>query len=119
VVKSRQSVDWYTYFKSIRTQCPWSYVAWLQGQIDIVTWNSAVPLEPLGKYQARMYLLDCPNDTVETMAEELDSKDAECEWLFSYPGYGDYATPVAVLIQQHRHELAKIRQSLDAKIKEQ
>jgi hypothetical protein len=119
VVKNHQSVDWYAYFKSIRQQCPWSYVAWLQGLIDIVSWDSAKVLEPLGKYQARMYVLDYPDNIVEAMAEELDSNDKDCEWLFSYPGYGDYATPVAVLIQQHRHELAKIRQSLDAKIKEQ
>ena len=117
--RSHQSVDWLEYFESIQKECPWSLAAYRRNLIDIVSWDSAKALEPLGKYQARMYLLDYPNNIVEAMAEELDSRDQDCEWLFSYPGYGDYATPVAVLIQQHRHELAKIRQSLDAKIKEQ
>ena len=117
--RSHQSVDWLEYFESIQKECPWSLAAYRRNLIDIVPWDSKLPLVPLGKYQARMYLLDYPNNIIEAMAEELDSSDELCEWLFSYPGYGLYATPVKVLIQQHRHELNKIRQSLDAKIKEQ
>lgn len=116
--RNHQSVDWLAYFESIQRECPWSLAAYRRDLIDIVPWDSLQRLAPLGKYQARMYVLDYPNNIIEAMAEELDSSDELCEWLFSYPGYGDYATPVAVLIQQHRHELAKLRQSLDAKIKE-
>jgi hypothetical protein len=43
------------------------------------------------------------------MALELDQQDPVHEWLFSYPGYGLYATPVPVLIQQNRQQLNQIR----------
>ena len=107
--RSRQSVDWLSYFKSIRSECPWSYAAWLKGQIDIQQWHQHIEIKPLGEFQARMYTVDYPNAVVEAMAEELDSKDTVHEWLFSYPGYGDYATPVAVLIQQNRQQLNDLR----------
>lgn len=101
-------IDWYQYFKSIRNQCPWSYVAYLKGQIDIIEYTGTVI--PLGDYQARMYIIQAPDSTVEALAYGLD--EGEDEWLFSYPGYGPYATPVAVLIQQNRKQLNDIRNSL-------
>ena len=54
-----------------------------------------------------MYTVDTSNQIVEKMAEELD--EGEYEWLFSYPGYGEYATPETVLIQQDRSVLTKLR----------
>ncbi len=98
------SVDWSRYFKSIRTECPWSYAAYTQGLIDIVAW-SGEPL-PLGTFQARVYVCN-DKDAVEALSSALDH--GESEWLFSYPGYGPWATPVPVLIQQNRHELAQLR----------
>jgi len=106
--KSHLSVNWYNYFKSIREQCPWSYAAYLRGLIDIVEYEGKSI--PLGHYQARMYVIDAPNETVEALAASWDH--GEDEWLFSYPGYGDYATPVAVLIQQNRATLKELRQKL-------
>ena len=108
--KSHQSVNWYDYFKSIREECPWSYAAYLKGKIDIVEYEG-VRL-PLGDYSARMYLITAPDSTVTAIANGLDYDDQECEWLYSYPGYGDYATPVKVLIQQNRKELTKLRSQL-------
>ncbi len=110
--KSRQSVDWYRYFKDIRTQCPWSYIAFIKGLIDIRPWLPGAVIPPLGPYQARMWIMDYPNTIIESMAEELDSRDLVHEWLFSYPGYGEYATPVAVLIQQDRKTLTDLRSKL-------
>jgi hypothetical protein len=106
--KSHLSVDWYRYFKDIRTQCPWSYAAYVKGQIDIVEYSGSSI--PLGRYQARMYVVNAPNETVEALAASWDQ--GEDEWLFSYPGYGDYATPVSVLIQQNRRELNHLRSQL-------
>ena len=108
--KSHQSVDWYQYFKSIRTECPWSYAAYVKGQIDIVSYQGTSI--PLGDYAARMYLVSAPDATVSALAEMWDRADPNCEWLYSHPGYGDYATPVAVLIQQNRQQLNDLRQSL-------
>ena len=113
MVKSHQSVNWYDYFKSIRDQCPWSYRAYLKGEIGIELWTDTDRIEPLGLLQARMYVVDYPNNIIEAMAEELNCDDLDCEWLFSYPGYGDYATPVPVLIQQDRKTLESLRSKLD------
>lgn len=106
---SHQSVNWYQYFKSIRVECPWSYNAYLKGEIDIVPWDGSV--KPLGQCLARVYVVDTDH-SVEALAESLDY--GEDEWLFSYPGYGDFATPVPVLIQQNRALLAKLRNNLSA-----
>jgi hypothetical protein len=108
--KSHQSVNWYDYFKSIREECPWSYAAYLKGKIDIKEYEG-VQL-PLGDYSARMYIITAPDATVSAIAEGLDYEDKEYEWLYSYPGYGDYATPVSVIIQQWRAELNAIRNRL-------
>ena len=111
-VKSRPSVDWLAYFKSIQHECPWSLKAYQQGAISIEDWSHTGTLEPLGNLQARIYIVDLPDNIVEAMAEELDCGDQECEWLFSHPGFGEYATPVTVLIQQDRTRLAQLRKQL-------
>jgi hypothetical protein len=108
--RSHQSVNWYDYFKSIREECPWSYAAYLKGQIDIVEYQGV--RIPLGDYQARMYIVSAPDSTVVAIAQGLDYDDSECEWLYSYPGYGEFATPVSVLIQQNRSQLKNLRQQL-------
>lgn len=99
----RSKTDWGEYFASIKQQCPWSYVAWKQGQIDITEWDSNII--PLNDMQARVYLAQ--DVDVETLAKELDV--GEYEWLFSYPGYGQFATPEKVLIQQLRSTLTELR----------
>lgn len=107
--KSHQSVDWAKYFQSIRAECPWGYRAYLQGQIDIVEYTGEII--PLAGYRARVYVLNTSQDSLEALCRALDQGD--CEWLWSYPGYGPYATDVPVLIQQDRAELARIRLALN------
>jgi len=113
LVKSHQSVNWLEYFESIQKECPWSLRAYKAGAIDIDYWSRTDSIQPLGAFQARMYIVDYPDSIVEAMAQELDCDDIECEWLFSYPGYGSYATPVKVLIQQNRKQLNDIRTKLN------
>ena len=110
--RSHQSVNWLEYFESIQQECPWSLRAYKQGAISIESWHDTPTLEPLGNYQARMYIVDLPDNIVEAMAQELDCNDQDCEWLFSYPGYGEFATPVKVLIQQNRKQLNALRTRL-------
>jgi len=106
--RNHQSVNWLEYFTSIKTQCPWSLAAYLKGELDICDWTGEV--KPLGKMQARMYILDAEDDEVKQLAEQLD--EGACEWLYSFPGYGPFATPVKVLIQQDRATLARLRKSI-------
>lgn len=108
--RSHQSVDWLAYFKSIQSECPWSYAAWCQGLIDVVEYQGEKI--PLGHYSARMYVLNVEDSTVEALARALNQDDPEAEWLFSYPGFGPWATPVSVLIQQNRRELNDLRSRL-------
>ena len=111
VVRSHQSVNWSEYFEGIKTQCPWSLVAWLKGKIDIVSWQGCDCVTSLGDYKARMYTVKNVNKRrLKKLCKKLDH--GECEWLWSYPGYGPYATPCAVLIQQSRQELNDIRKHL-------
>ena len=113
MAKNHQSVNWLEYFESIQKECPWSLRAYKSGAISIENWTDTDTLEPLGQYQARMYIVDYPDSIVEAMATELDCDDQESEWLFSYPGYGEFATPVKVLIQQNRKTLDNLRNKLD------
>ena len=108
--RSHQSVDWLAYFESIQLECPWSLAAWRKGLIDIVEYQGQ--RIPLGLYSARMYLISAPDATVTAIAQGLDYDDQECEWLYSYPGYGEFATPVSVLIQQNRSTLNNLRTQL-------
>ena len=108
-------VDWQAYFDTIKEQCPWSHSAYHRGKIDIVQYQG--DSQPLGDYEARMYVVNAPEATVESLAEAFDYRDTECEWLFSYPGYGPFATPVPVLIQQDRARLNKLREQLNSEDK--
>ena len=104
-------VDWWEYFARIRTQCPWSWHSWQHGGIDIQAWQGhGVPIEG---FDARVYMVRDPGQDVTALAQQQDLQDTECEWLFSHPGYGLWATPVPVLIQQPRQRLAELRQQLD------
>lgn len=106
-VRNHQSVDWLEYFKSIRVECPWSLAAYQKGQIDIVEYTGQVL--PLGDYAARVYVINAPNETVAALASGLDHQGLD-EWLYSYPGYGPFAAPVSILIQQNRKQLQELRE---------
>lgn len=108
-----EAVDWAAYFDSIRSQCPWSAPAWAQGRILVCSWDPHAVVSELGHYQAILYVCDfLTPDQVQALAETLDQSDSQHEWFFSYPGYGAWATPVTVLIQQHQAALDLIRQRL-------
>lgn len=107
---NHQSVDWLGYFRSIRAECPWSLSAYQQGLIDICLYQGQAL--PLGQYEARIYIIHAPAATVEAICQALNY--GQDEWLFSYPGYGPFATPVSVLIQQNRARLQQLRKNLDA-----
>jgi hypothetical protein len=105
---NQQRNSWGDYFYRIKEQCPWSWAAWNKGNIEIVPWQgSAIPL---GSLEARVYTVNLANSELEQLAHDLD--EGECEWLYSHSGAGPWATPVPVLIQQDRAELARLRNKL-------
>jgi hypothetical protein len=83
-------------------------MAYVHGRIHITEYTGEI--WPLGDYEARMYIVHAPDETVEALAQALDH--GLDEWLFSYPGYGEFATPVSVIIQQNRARLAELRSKL-------
>jgi hypothetical protein len=105
-------VNWEEYFYNIRQQCPWSWAAWQRNEIDITRWQGTV-IE-LGNYQARIYTVNLNRRRLKKLAKLLDN-DIICEWLWSEPNYGPWATPVSVLIQQDRNKLNQIRKQLNNK----
>lgn len=113
--KSHQNVDWFHYFKSIRRQCPWSYAAYLRGELHITEYTGKIL--PLGRLAARVYVVNESNETVQALAAALDH--GQDEWLFSYPTYGEFATPVPVLIQQDREKLKQLRLETTIQLDEQ
>ena len=104
MAKSHQSVDWTEYFTKIQRVCPWSLAAWSRGQIDIVYTRA---IRPLGRLQARIYVLDLSKRRLKKLCQLRDH--GEDEWLWSHPEYGPYATPVPCLIQQNRATLQGLR----------
>ena len=99
-------VNWSEYFEGIKKQCPWSLTAWTKGEITVSKWQGHT--EPLGNQQARIYITNSLNQRrLKKLCQQLDH--GSDEWLWSYPGYGRFATPVPVLIQQDRQQLTELR----------
>jgi hypothetical protein len=109
VQDANQENSWRDYFYKIREQCPWSWAAWQKSEIEIVPWTGEVI--PLGNLQARVYTVNLTNSELEQLADELD--EGLCEWLYSHPDAGPWATPVSVLIQQDRETLTQLRNKLE------
>lgn len=101
-----EDVNWSNYFLHIKAVCPWSWSAWNKGLIDICTWRGE--WHDLGPYQARIYAIDLNRRRLKKLCSKLDTS-IEYEWLWSEPRYGKYASPIPILIQQHRSQLEKIR----------
>lgn len=106
-----EDVDWFSYFESIKSVCPWSRGAWQKNQIDIQYWNRTVL--PLAEYRARVYIYHTSPRLLKKITGQLNEKYSQEEWLWSHPRYKQYSTPVGVLIQQDRTQLETIRKNLN------
>ena len=113
--KSHQSVDWAEYFNLISKECPWSTRAFTQGLIDIRLWKPKIEIPALDHFEARIWLVTYSNTELAEVAEQLNNLSTQDEWLFSYPSYGEFATPIPILIQQDRQRLLNLRQKLQEK----
>ena len=106
VVVKAADANWESYFLKIKSQCPWSWTAWQKNNIDIVKWQGKII--DLGSFDARIYLTKSLNPRrLKKLCRDLDQ--GVYEWLWSYPGYGPFATPMFCLIQQDRARLEQIR----------
>lgn len=111
MAEANAEVDWGEYFIRIQTVCPWSLTAWNQNRILITTWDKPRELAP---YQAIVYVANLLIPQLKAQADQLESQDTECEWLWSHPqGGGPYSTPVPCLIQQDRKFIDNIRSRIN------
>jgi len=105
-------VNWQAYFENTKEVCPWSWRAWQAGQIHIQNWHSQAVV--LGKLEARLYIAPKHKPRqLKKIADRLNLKRPDEEWLWSHPKFGHYSTPIAVLIQQDRYRLETIRKALN------
>lgn len=111
---AKSAVDWREYFQSIRDVCPWSWAAWRQGKIDIVSWGTEI--KELGEYSARLYVTHRHNARqLKKISGRLNRDRPTEEWLWSHPQYKNKSAPVPVFIQQDRRTLETLRQNLTTK----
>lgn len=101
-------VDWLEYFKSIKSVCPWSISAALQGKIRITEWHSQI--QQLEHSEAIVYVaLKLTPRRLKKLSCKYNTEYDQYEFLWSHPRYKNHSTPVPVLIQQSRSKLESIR----------
>ena len=99
--------DWAKYFEHIKPVCPWSGAAWKKGEIKVQNWTGEK--QALGNNQAIIYICEGYNRRrLKKLCKKLDV-DLDCEWLWSEPTHGEYASPIPILIQQDRRKLFDLR----------
>ena len=110
--KITSNTEWFAYFQSIRSQCPWSLAAFKRSKLQITRWKGTVL--PLGDMDAIVYV--SPNASAKQLKKiekRLNAQFSQFEFLFSHPVYKHYSAPYPCLIQQDRHYLNLLRSKLD------
>ena len=107
------SINWSEYFASIISVCPWSKSYWKQQKIDIQKWRGTKNIIPLDDYVARVWIhKNASSRLLCKMHHSIAEYRPTEEWLYSHPCHKGNSTPVPVLLQQNRLNLAKARQSI-------
>lgn len=107
---AEEKVDWAEYFDRIRKVCPWSKAAWNKGEIKITKWSGNIL--DMENNQAIVYVVKNANKRqLKKLCKRLD-KNPKYDWLWSEPKYGNYASPLPVLIQQDSRKLFDARFSI-------
>lgn len=109
----KNAVNWSEHFARIRSVCPWSWQAWQQGEILIVTYDQG--LRPLAPYKAIVYVSGRNARQTKKFAKQFTEQDPSCEFLVSDRTYGPMGTPVPVIIQQDLKTLQYLRLKLGVK----
>ena len=101
-----EQVNWEEYFQKIRRVCPWSWVEYRKGNIDIAVGNTP---KPLANFAARIYIVDIVDHNELEEYHDYLNDTTDDEWLFSHPYYGGNSTGIPVLIQQDAKLLENAR----------
>ena len=115
VARKRKTIEedkWDEYFRYIKGECPWSLSAWNRGTLLIIPWKG----EPrdLGDLEGIVYVhTNASPRLLKKLERRLNSRDENCEYLYSHPDYKHYSAPYPCLIQQNRAYLTHLRQKLN------
>lgn len=123
-----KEVNWLEYYKGIRSVCPWSYRSYIMGGIITIPYTSSnfdtfatvfKNCKSEDGIQTDCFVYVCPDKSpqwLEAKVKECQSVDKwnDSEWLYSTPDDDDEgnATPVPVIIQQRKAQLAQLREQV-------
>jgi hypothetical protein len=115
VERKRKTIEedkWDEYFHYIKGECPWSLSAWKRGTLLITHWKGK-PVE-LGDLEGIVYVhTNASARLLKKLEQRLNSRDENCEYLYSHPTFRHYSAPFPCLIQQDRAYLRYLRDKLD------
>jgi hypothetical protein len=125
VVAKRKEVNWLEYYKSIANVCPWSYKSFIMGKIITIPYNDNTFMtfasafrscKDMHGVETDCFVYTCEGKGVrwlESMVDEMNGEYPDAEWLYSTPeDNSGNATPIPVLIQQHRAKLEYLRDKI-------
>ena len=125
MVAKRKEVNWLKYYESIRDVCPWSYSSYIMGKIITIPYNDKTFMSYAASFRTcksrtgvptDCFVYTCENKGVrwlESMVDEMNEQYPHAEWLYSSPDDNSgNATPIPVLIQQHRAKLENLREKI-------
>ena len=123
----RKEVNWLAHYEKIRSVCPWSYRAFVAGDIITIPYQHNT-FKTFAKcfdackdkhgVETDCFVYVCEHKSVEWLSATVEQMDAlypTQEWLYSTPDDddgSDTCTPVPVLIQQRKAQLTELRNKI-------
>ena len=123
-----KEVNWLEYYQGIKKVCPWSYRSYVMGGIITIPYDSSTfstYASAFSQCKSRdgvntdCFVYVCEGKSpawLEAKVKQLQSVDRwqDTEWLYSTPDDDDEgnATPVPVIIQQRKAQLAQLREQV-------
>lgn len=109
--KKIREANWQEYFQRIQGVCPWSWRAWKNEKISILSWDGNI--ESLGAYDAKVYVhINASPRLLNKLATKLGKIHTDCEFLWSHPRYKGVSSPLPCIIQQDKVYLLELRSKI-------
>ena len=108
--------SWLEYFEGIQDVCPWSLGSYKNGTLHIQEFSLQSLADNLRSQDTFVYTIkeDITVDALQEIVHRLNKSQKKQEFLWSHPAYTDGSnnqTSVAVIIQQDRKTLRKLRKN--------
>ena len=108
--------SWLEYFEGIQDVCPWSLGSYKNNTLHIQEFSLQSLADNLRSQDTFVYTIkeDITVDALQEIVHRLNKSQKRQEFLWSHPAYTDGSsnqTSVAVIIQQDRKTLRKLRKN--------